>query len=92
MRLQVHLTTFGNATFLRIIAECNGSTCCAHEEAATYLDCYTSDICELYAKYPLDLFRVIAAMSKITAVASSSQMSKVLSSNTCVIVDFWATW
>jgi thioredoxin len=31
-------------------------------------------------------------MSKITAVGSSAQFSKVLSSNTVVIADFWATW
>jgi thioredoxin-like negative regulator of GroEL len=31
-------------------------------------------------------------MSKITAIGSSSQFSKLLSSNTCVIVDFWASW
>jgi thioredoxin len=31
-------------------------------------------------------------MSKINFITSSSQFSKLLSSNTCVIVDFFATW
>src|ERR1700712_2584943 len=33
-----------------------------------------------------------SAMSKITSVGSSSEFSKVLSSNTVVVADFWATW